>query len=349
LLLLTLPAVGQAQFTYTTNGGAITIARYTGSESVVIIPSSINGLPVTSIGDSAFKGYSFLTSVTVPDTITNIGNSAFLGCRSLTNVTIPEGISSIQDSAFASCSSLSSFIIPEGVTYIGWYAFSGTSLTQVIIPEGVTYIGGYAFAGTSLTHVTIPNSVTVVWFCAFLACANLTNVTISSSIAETHGGTFYDCTNLRSVTIPSNVHTILDTDFADCPNLLAMYFQGNAPALLPDPESGMYGMVFSNNPSLTVYYLPGTTGWGSTFGGRPAVLWNPLMQASGPNFGVLSNQFGFTISGTTNIPIVVEASVNLPRASWTPLQSCTITNGAIYFSDSAWTNYPARFYRIRSP
>jgi hypothetical protein len=73
------------------------------------------------------------------------------------------------------------------------------------------------------------------------------------------------------------------------------------------------------------------------------------MRDSGPGFGVLSDQFGFTITGTPNIPIVVEASTNLKGASWTPLRSCSLTNGSIYFSDPQWTNYPNRFYRLRSP
>ncbi len=62
-----------------------------------------------------------------------------------------------------------------------------------------------------------------------------------------------------------------------------------------------------------------------------------------------NNQFGFTITGTANIPMVVEGNADLANASWTPLQTCTLTNGSVYFSDPEWTNYPARFYRIRSP
>ena len=61
-----------------------------------------------------------------------------------------------------------------------------------------------------------------------------------------------------------------------------------------------------------------------------------------------TNRFGFTITGTTNIPIVVEASTNF-RSGWTALQSLNLTNGSFYFSDPQWTNYPRRFYRIRSP
>ena len=62
-----------------------------------------------------------------------------------------------------------------------------------------------------------------------------------------------------------------------------------------------------------------------------------------------SNQFGFDITGTSNIPIVVEASANLAGPVWTPLQSLTLTNGLFHFSDPQWTNYPVRFYRISSP
>jgi len=110
------------------------------------------------------------------------------------------------------------------------------------------------------------------------------------------------------------------------------------------------GTVF-NGDSAKAYYLPGTTGWGafSTNTGLPTVLWNPLIKTADDSFGLSNNQFGFNITGTTNIPIVVEASANLATASWTALQTCTLTNGSVYFSDPEWTNYPARFYRIRSP
>ncbi|MGA2660912.1 MAG: hypothetical protein ABSH34_25800, partial [Verrucomicrobiota bacterium] len=53
LLLLMLPAVVQAQFNYTNTNGTITITKYTGSGGAVTIPSTIDGLPVTSIGSHA--------------------------------------------------------------------------------------------------------------------------------------------------------------------------------------------------------------------------------------------------------------------------------------------------------
>jgi len=120
-----------------------------------------------------------------------------------------------------------------------------------------------------------------------------------------------------------------------------VYFQGGAPTIASE--------LFSGVTNVIVYYLPGATGWGTTFAGRPAVLWNPLAQTGDASFGVWTNRFGFTITGASNLVIVVEASATLAAADWVPLQSLNLTNGAFYFSDPEWTNHHARFYRLRSP
>jgi hypothetical protein len=123
-----------------------------------------------------------------------------------------------------------------------------------------------------------------------------------------------------------------------------MYFQGNAPSV-EDQDTGLVLSVFGNDNYLTVYYLPGTTGWGPTFVGRPALLWNP----EADNVGVRANRFGFTITGTSNLVVVVEASTSLQYPKWVPVGTNTLTGGSSYFSDPRWTNIPARFYRFRSP
>ena len=85
----------EAQFTWTTNNGTITITGYTGPGGAVTIPSTINGLPVTSIGDRAFLNCYSLTSVTIGSSVTSIGDYAFYDCTSLTSVTIPDSVTNI--------------------------------------------------------------------------------------------------------------------------------------------------------------------------------------------------------------------------------------------------------------
>ena len=142
LLLLALPAAVQAQFTFTTNSGALTVTGWTGSGTTATIPAMTNGRPVVAIGANAFQFKPSLTSVTIPNSVTNIGNGAFFGCSGLTNVTIPNSVTSIGDVAFYNCSGLISVIIPNSVTSIRTSAFSGCSrLTSVTIGNSVTRIG----------------------------------------------------------------------------------------------------------------------------------------------------------------------------------------------------------------
>ena len=73
------------------------------------------------------------------------------------------------------------------------------------------------------------------------------------------------------------------------------------------------------------------------------------MPTADPRFGVQNQLFGFPITGTSNDTLVVEASVDLARPNWIPLTTITLSSGSSYFSDPQWTNYPVRFYRLRSP
>ncbi len=299
-MVLALPGVAEGQFSYTNNNGAISITGYTGPGGAVVIPSSANGLPVTSIGDRAFLGAG-LTSVTIPNSVTSIGYEAFAGCAGLTNVTIP-----------------------NSVITIGEVAFSGAGLTSVTIPNSVANIGGYAFYGcTRLTSVTIPNGIT--------------------NIGEE---TFTECDSLVNVTIGTNVTSIGDGAFSYCGKLTGVYFQGNAPSF----RSGVFSA--DNSDRLTVYYLPGTTGWQPSWSqllGAVIREWNVQVQTRDASFGLRTNQFGFTITGTSNLVIVVEASTNLANPNWYPLRTNTLNGNSLYFGDPQGADYPARFYRLRWP
>jgi hypothetical protein len=178
--------------TYEIADGQVTITDCNeAAEGELVIPNEIEGLPVISIGTSAFAGCRRLTSITIPNSVTSIGSWAFSGCSSLTAITIPDSVTSIGDVAFEGCSRLTAITIPESVTSIGDEAFSiCSSLTSITIPEGVISIGDKAFAGCrSLTSITIPNSVTSIKSWAFFNCFALESIAVPSAFysrAEAH-------------------------------------------------------------------------------------------------------------------------------------------------------------------
>jgi len=87
----------------------------------VVVPASINykgkKYAVTAIGQKAFLGSSYLTSVALPSSIITIGDRAFGNCPALVSVEIPEGVKELED-AFASSDRLKSIVIPSTVTRI---------------------------------------------------------------------------------------------------------------------------------------------------------------------------------------------------------------------------------------
>lgn len=88
-------------FEYKVNSnGTVTINKYTGSETTVVIPQTIEGKAVTEISSLAFDSLDRITSVNIPETVTTIGAKAFYGCTSISTITIPETVTSIGTSAF---------------------------------------------------------------------------------------------------------------------------------------------------------------------------------------------------------------------------------------------------------
>ena len=181
--------------------GTYEVSGYKGSATKVVIPSTYNGKPVTSIGSSAFNRCAGLTSVTIPDSVESIGDYAFSDCRGLTSVVIPDSVKSIGDDAFCWCTGLTSVVIPDSVESIGDEAFyQCTGLTSVVIGSGVKSIGFSAFYDCyGLTSVVIPDSVTSIGAYAFWH-TGLTSVVIPDSVESIGYQAFYNCTGLKSIT-----------------------------------------------------------------------------------------------------------------------------------------------------
>jgi hypothetical protein len=93
-----------------------------------------------------------------------------------------------------------------------------------------------------------------------------------------------------------------------------------------------------------VYYMPGTTGWGATFGGLPAVLWNVQISRVRRS----TNQIDFVVYGPENVYVVIQACTNLANPVWVRVQSVPLTYGFGDFSEPIQANTAGRYYRISS-
>jgi hypothetical protein len=352
-------SIGEKAFAYCSSLTSVTISSaltslgdeafgYCSSLAGIIIPGR-----VTSIGPYTFYECADLAGVTIPGSVTNIGVGAFEQCYSLAAVTIPGSVTSIGADAFNDCSSLTGITIPAGITAIGNNAFVNCStLTAITVnAQNLSYssTNGVLFNKNQTTLIeypggvagsyTIPGGVATIESNAFENCAGLTSVTIPDSVINIGNSAFLGCTSLTAVTIPGSVNNIGDYAF----ELTNFYFTGNAPAV----SSSVFDSY--NNPA--VYYLPGTTGWTefSANTGLSAALWNPVIQTRDGGFGVRSGQFGFNITGPTNLVLVVEACTNLTSPVWTPLVTATLANGLFHFSEPMQTSVSGRFYGLGFP
>ena len=217
----------------------VTITKYTGTESTVILPSTISGWPVTKIGEDALKDNTTITSVTIPANVTEIGANAFAGCTNLTSVTyggdwskltIQSGNPAVQDAANEQLFEFE-FTPDNTAVIVNNYKCKGTA-ADVTIPscykgKPVTAINNAAFPNSAVTSVTIPDSVTSIPDAAFVNCSQLTNISIPNSVTYIGFSAFSSCTSLKSITLPSSLSTIGNSAFAGCPSSMTVTYPGS--------------------------------------------------------------------------------------------------------------------------
>lgn len=183
-------ATDNSAFAYVNHGDSIEITGFDNSVSDVVIPSEIEGLPVTAISVGAFY-LSTITSIEVPDSVTSIGEMAFLGCTSLKSVKLSTGVAKIDKNAFGSCSALQEVQVAKDNPNF-------SSLDGVLYSKAQDTLVIYPAAKTDAAY-TIPSGVTSVAMYAFSENPYLETLTIPNSLIKVGDSTFFNCKNLRSV------------------------------------------------------------------------------------------------------------------------------------------------------
>lgn len=290
---LTLYAIWGYAFTFAESSGKLTItglsAKLPASETSLVIPATIDGKPVTSVGPNAFQKKTSLVSVTIASGVTVIGASAFEGCTALVTVSIPASVTSmVAGSAFSGCPELTaitvaadnpsycsengvvytkdktfllrcpekksgSFAMPSTVTTVNDYAFSDCAgITSISWSSSLSSIGFYSFINcTGLTSISFPASLRYVNYYAFLGCANLASVTLNDGLIQVRQRAFGE-TALTTLSLPATL-----TDFQ--PQAIAR-LTGISVNASNTAYSSVDGVLYSKDQKTLLAYPAGKTG-----------------------------------------------------------------------------------------
>ena len=214
--------VDSLRYTLNDDGTATVSSCLYLSTADISIPQTVNNgtqdYTVTKIGDSAFYGKSFVTSVTFPSTLTTFGRYSF-SRTGLTSVVIPEGVTTLTFELFSYCDQLTSVTIPEGVTTMERGVFYEDDLLNgVVLPSTLTTIGFHAFGRCiGLTSITIPANVSIIDEYAFQYCSNLETVDLKPQTMTTIGRNAFDsCEKLTAFHVPEGITTLGQDVFYGC-------------------------------------------------------------------------------------------------------------------------------------
>ena len=328
--------VGEYTWTYRINGDAVEIVNR-GSVAIspkqkgtITVPSTLGGKQVTSIGNSAFAGCSWIKRVMIPDGVTSIGGYAFSGCSALTSVVMPN-VTSIGECAFSSCSALTSVAMPN-VASIRASAFSDCGCLAGVTMPNVTSIGARAFYGCcGLKSLEMP-IVTSIGARAFSGCSGLASVEMPK-VASIGEQAFFRCSGLASVEMP-NVTSIEGGAFSGCIELKRVE--------MPKVESiGRCALSsYAGCSGITSVALPA-----SATNIAAGAFWNCSrlvsfsVDAANPKFksvsGLLLTKDGKTLVSGVNGEVVVPDSVtevwDYAFAGFKCLTNVTFGTGTAYF------------------
>ncbi len=265
LQILSLGAGEWGPLTYEVNDGIVRITSCDPAAINVDIPASIENLPVTKVGRSAFSHRVELGAVSLPETLLALEDYAFYGCRQLESISLPAGVKTIGRFAFTMCTSLNSVTVDsrnefyaarEGILYTSdlrrlIHVPQHKDLDDLVLPETLVSIGDSAFwECPNLTSITLPDSVREIGIGAFGQCDSLASVTLRSNLETIGDGAFMSCASLGEIDMPPTVTAIGHAAFAECTSLVSVS--------LPQEIKIIHGDTFRGCEKLTAIHLPDT-------------------------------------------------------------------------------------------
>ena len=193
----------------------ITLTGYTGDESIVVLPDSIDGLPVTVIDENAFAEQTGISALYIPDSVTTIGLGAFKKCTALETLRTP--VIEVQEHPYfgalfgAASYEINASEVPD-------------SLTAVILGDKLRSIPDYAFFDcNSITCVRLPQALTNMGSFAFWGCSSLEYLNLADTALQSIGSrALTDCMALLRFDLPATVTSIGEGVLEGCGSLTAM-------------------------------------------------------------------------------------------------------------------------------
>lgn len=196
---------------YLIKGNEVILSDAKSKEGFFAVPSSVivNGakLPVTEIADNAFAS-SWITGITIPESVKAIGNEAFSECIALEWIEMPLEMNSIGRRAFYKCESLTAIEIPEGIRELQQEMFQNCiALSRIILPSSLQSISDRAFKNcAALSELQFPEALQKIGDEAFHSCDNLSTVVVEN-LSALGNRAFAYCEKLSYFCI-GNVETI---------------------------------------------------------------------------------------------------------------------------------------------
>ncbi len=232
-----------SDFEYRIENGEVIIEDFKGKGTSVVIPQTIEGYPVTAIGENACHNHDYIKSLYISDTVKTVGKSAFAFCNVLKEVRFGNHLQMIDREAFQFCTALEKIILPSSVKTIRGGAFDDcNSVKEVFIPKGIEE-----------------------WDKSFCNLNSLETLTLEEGLTFIPELSFSYLSNLRELTFPASITSVSMLTFVESPNLASVTFLGNAPEITFGAfcekvvVDGKTRYVKRDN--ITFYYKKGTTGW----------------------------------------------------------------------------------------